>query len=244
MIVGLLKSTPDPTILQARGVEHFEVTADKHPMKFTHWCPVQVNLSSSSGLFPRDPAHIIMKTKYSAKSMVFCVRLALFCFLVAPLRAEQFGLFTYEEIGAAITIIGYPQDAAGPVVIPSEIAGKPVTSIGGDAFRCCRGLTSVTIPDSVTSIGDRAFSGCTSLTSVTIPNSVTSIGDGAFSWLHQPDQRHDPQQRHQHRGRCVLWLHQPDQRHDPQQRHQHRGRGVLWLHQPDRDHGGCAQLRL
>ena len=64
----------------------------------------------------------------------------------------------------------------------------------------CTSLTSVTIPNSVTSIGDMAFSGCTSLTSVTIPNSVTSIGDWAFDWLHQPDQRHDPQQRHQHRG--------------------------------------------
>ncbi len=28
---------------------------------------------------------------------------------------------------------------------------------------------------------------------------------------------------HQHRGPGVLLLHEPDQRHDPQQRHQHRG---------------------
>ena len=44
---------------------------------------------------------------------------------------------------------------------------------------------------------------CTSLTSVTIPNSVTSIGVLGVLWLHQPDQRHDPQQRHQHRGRAF-----------------------------------------
>ncbi len=53
---------------------------------------------------------------------------------------------------------------------------------------------------------------------------------------HQPDQRHDPQQRHQHRRRCVLFLHQPDQRHHPQQRHQHRDSSVLSLHQPDQRH--------
>ena len=55
-----------------------------------------------------------------------------------------------------------------------------VTSIGNEAFYCCRGLTSVVIPDSVTTIGKDAFGGCESLTSVVIPDSVTTIGDSAF----------------------------------------------------------------
>ena len=66
-------------------------------------------------------------------------------------------------------------------------------------FEGCSSLTSITIPNSVTNIGFLAFGGCTSLTSVTIPNSVTSIGDPCVPSLHQPDQRHDSQQRHQHR---------------------------------------------
>ena len=61
------------------------------------------------------------------------------------------------------------------LVIPNS-----VTSIGGNTFTSCIGLTSVTIPNSVTSIGPGAFLGCIGLTSVTIPNSVTSIGSGAF----------------------------------------------------------------
>ena len=61
------------------------------------------------------------------------------------------------------------------VTIPNS-----VTRIGVEAFDGCTGLTSVTIPNSVTSIGDNAFDGCTGLTSVTIPNSVTSIGEYAF----------------------------------------------------------------
>jgi hypothetical protein len=43
------------------------------------------------------------------------------------------------------------------LVIPGEIWGDPVTSIGKEAFKNT-GLTSVVIPNSVTSIGDGAFS--------------------------------------------------------------------------------------
>ena len=63
------------------------------------------------------------------------------------------------------------------VTIPNS-----VKSIGDYAFSSCKSLQSVTIPNSVKSIGDYAFSGCKSLQSVTIPNSVTSIGNWAFCW--------------------------------------------------------------
>ena len=43
----------------------------------------------------------------------------------------------------------------GPVVIPEGI-----TEIPEDAFRGCRNLESVTIPDSVTSIGDVSWPTC------------------------------------------------------------------------------------
>lgn len=66
--------------------------------------------------------------------------------------------------------------------IPASL--KYVTVTGGNilysAFRNCKTLTSVTIPDSVTSIDDCAFDGCSGLTSITIPDSVTDIGHFAF----------------------------------------------------------------
>ena len=65
-------------------------------------------------------------------------------------------------------------------VIPSQINGASVTSIGERAFYNCKSLTSITLPNSVTSIGEGAFEYCESLTSIEIPNRVTSIGYGAF----------------------------------------------------------------
>lgn len=53
---------------------------------------------------------------------------------------------------------------SGSINIPETCTYKQktyrVTSIGRDAFRYCRGLTAVSIPNSVTSIGYSAFLGC------------------------------------------------------------------------------------
>ena len=102
--------------------------------------------------------------------------------LFAPkAEAATYDIYTYEvDSDGTIIITDCKESASGAITIPSEIDGKPVTSIGYNAFSFCTGLTSITIPNSVTSIGTYAFYGCSGLTSITIPNSVTSIGDWAF----------------------------------------------------------------
>ena len=96
------------------------------------------------------------------------------------------------EIGTNTLISGCQN-----TVIPNT-----VQTIGVGAFRGCRTLTSITIPNSVTRIessafghtglasvefsnsleyiGNSAFAGCTSLISITLPNSLTTIDQSAF----------------------------------------------------------------
>lgn len=61
-------------------------------------------------------------------------------------------------------------------IIPNSI-----TEIGDNAFKSCKGLTTIQIPDSVTIIGNNAFEECYDLSAINIPNSISSIGDYAFS---------------------------------------------------------------
>ena len=110
----------------------------------------------------------------------------LWCCMAASAYDFQEGGFSYNilsETDLTVEVAKGPSD--GDVSIPGTVAYNgqtySVTSIGYQAFRNCKNLTSVTIPESVTSIGDYAFGGCAGLTSVTIPGSVTSIGDYAFN---------------------------------------------------------------
>ena len=115
--------------------------------------------------------------------------------LALPLLASAYDIAVENEDGVTIyynyinngtELQVSSGDYSGVVNIPEEVTymgrTRKVTSIGDRAFRDCRSLTSVTIPNSVTSIGNYAFQNCSGLTSVTIPNSVTSIGNSAFQY--------------------------------------------------------------
>ena len=72
----------------------------------------------------------------------------------------------------------------GRVVIPAKVKYNNVTydviAVGNYAFRQCRQLSEVVLPNSITSIGEYAFGGCYALSKFSIPASVTYIGKNAF----------------------------------------------------------------
>ena len=91
-----------------------------------------------------------------------------FCSAVDALHASEISVdgiwfnFDSDNLTAEVTYQGSSvQKYSGAVVIPETVTYNDktytVTSIGEDAFYGCRGLTSVTIPNSVTSIGEDAF---------------------------------------------------------------------------------------
>jgi hypothetical protein len=111
------------------------------------------------------------------------VRVCFFGLVLLALPAWSQTEFTYTTNagGGSITITGC-NVGTNILVIPANIGGRVVTSIGDSAFfdnALLMNLTTVTIPDTVTSIGDSAFLDMNVVT-VAIPNSVTNIGVQAF----------------------------------------------------------------
>ena len=89
--------------------------------------------------------------------------------------------WTYTVYKGEARIQGY-QGAGGSVVIPAELDGYPVTSIGDSVFYDRPEITAVTFPSGLKEIGCSAFNNCSGLSSVTIPEGVWLIESGAFVW--------------------------------------------------------------
>lgn len=107
--------------------------------------------------------------------------------------ASHFETFwTYDENpDGTVTLTGTQAPAEGLVIIPSTIAGKPVTAIGGGAFAQQDTLTALVLPATIQTIGPDAFAQSPSLTSLTFagsaPDAPASVGlDPETCTIHAP----------------------------------------------------------
>jgi hypothetical protein len=94
-------------------------------------------------------------------------------------------LLSFTTNNGTITVTGY-SGSCGTVIIPTNINGYTVTTIGDGAFYGNTVVVNVTIPVGVTSIGYLAFGAdawapIPSLSRITLPSSLTTIGEGAFA---------------------------------------------------------------
>ena len=124
-------------------------------------------------------------------SIILSVMMVLSCVagLTFSVGAETDGGFEYTilEDGTA-ELTGYNGINIGPFIIPSEIGGRKVTSIGENAFFFDDDdyiynvffINELIIPNSVTTIKDGAFAFLYGVKKITLPENLVSIGDGAF----------------------------------------------------------------
>ena len=84
-----------------------------------------------------------------------------------------YGDYTYTVWNGAVTITGYTGKATD-VVVPDEINGYEVTTIGHLAFSGCNNVTAITLPNTLKEIGFCAFKG-TQITYIKIPACVTEL---------------------------------------------------------------------
>ena len=108
-----------------------------------------------------------------------CVALLFFISLLSPAtQALDDGLWTYELFDGYVEVTGRVNSCPHDMVIPEEIDGNPVKSVGSYAFRNAQ-LNSLTLPITLTHIKTYAF-GKNSISTLIIPDSVVSIGRYAF----------------------------------------------------------------
>ena len=98
--------------------------------------------------------------------------------------AESYGDYTYRlrtdsELTGTIEITGYSGNKSELKII-DNINGNPVTRLADNAFKNCKNLTKVVVPDSVVNMGDYVFYGCVNLDEINIPDDMNYIGKYSF----------------------------------------------------------------
>ena len=82
-----------------------------------------------------------------------------------------------------ITVTGY-EGTIRHLVIPDQVDGCPVKTIGKNAFSAREDLESVSIPKTVETLGRYAFYNCKKLKNISLYDSVEDYYDGVIKQCH------------------------------------------------------------
>lgn len=83
-------------------------------------------------------------------------------------------------VGKGLRITAFNGFDTDRVIIPSEIDGQPVISIGEKAFKNAT-ISEVILPKSIIAILRESFSGCKNLKHIDLPDTLEYLGDCCFS---------------------------------------------------------------
>lgn len=100
---------------------------------------------------------------------------------IAVQAATEASNFNFDASTGTITSLRQSVTLSN-IIIPKQIGGVDVTTIGDSAFSGFTTITSISFEDGnkVTKIGNNAFKNTTKLSSIVLPTGVTSIGTNAF----------------------------------------------------------------
>lgn len=94
---------------------------------------------------------------------------------------SQKDVWKYQQLeDGTLEITGYI-GIETELVIPSEIEGKEVSSVGWYAFSNCNSLTGIQFPEQLCRVEGAAFTGCNSLEEILLPEGIEYIEDSAFA---------------------------------------------------------------
>ena len=168
-------------VLQESVVKSYKFdTTGIHTVKYTLADPTQIRTYNISGIF-YGPLYNLASV-YSIKIPKTVTQIDNNAFMECHNLTSVTIPSSVTSIGAGAFRACSALTSVGPVGSGASIEWpNSVTTIDGETFIYCDGLTNVTIPNSVTTINWECFGECTDLTSVTIGSGVTSIDDYVFN---------------------------------------------------------------
>ncbi len=95
------------------------------------------------------------------------------------LETRQYKEFEYTVTEDFVTITKYIGES-GVVILPDKIDNVVVKKIGKEAFRECKFMTKVSLPDTIEQLDSYSFCGCTGLTEFYFGDEIREIGSHAF----------------------------------------------------------------